>query len=133
MTTTENRVHGRVSARAAWGVFAILLVAFAVFESVKYGGATWLVLVIGLVGPDLAMVAGIGQPHARGQLPARAVRLYNLVHQALLPLALLAAVTVLPLPDPVLPFTLGLAWLAHIAIDRACGYGLRTAQGWLRA
>lgn len=26
-------------------------------------------------------------------------------------------------------FTLGLAWLAHICLDRALGYGLRTREG----
>jgi hypothetical protein len=29
-------------------------------------------------------------------------------------------------------FTGGLAWLAHVAIDRAAGFGLRTRQGLRR-
>jgi hypothetical protein len=29
-------------------------------------------------------------------------------------------------------FTFALAWLAHIAVDRASGYGLRDKQGWQR-
>ncbi|MFK4098344.1 DUF4260 family protein [Streptomyces anthocyanicus] len=29
-------------------------------------------------------------------------------------------------------FTFGIAWLLHIALDRALGYGLRTADGWQR-
>jgi hypothetical protein len=26
----------------------------------------------------------------------------------------------------------GLAWSAHVLVDRACGYGLRRADGWQR-
>lgn len=29
-------------------------------------------------------------------------------------------------------FNFGLAWLVHIAADRALGYGLRTPDGWQR-
>jgi hypothetical protein len=29
-------------------------------------------------------------------------------------------------------FPFALAWLAHIAVDRASGYGLRDKQGWQR-
>lgn len=132
MITTDSRVRGRATTRVAWAALGIGQLAFALFESVKHGGATWALLAVGLIGPDLAMLAGNGQPHERGQLPPRAVGPYNALHQPFLPLAVLAAVIVVPLPDPAAPFTLGLAWLAHIAVDRACGYGPRTAEGWQR-
>jgi len=86
-------------------------------------------LVFGIV-PHLTVLAGIRQPHARGQLAPRAVPLFNTMHRPVLPLAALglAAAGVLP------PFWLvgALAWLSHIVVDRAFGDGLRTTDGFLR-
>jgi len=81
------------------------------------------------VAPHLSVLAGIGQPHARGQLAPRAVPLFNAMHHPALPLAMLglAAAGVLS------PFWLvgALAWLAHIVVDWAFGDGLRSANGFL--
>ena len=54
-------------------------------------------LVFGIV-PHLTVLAGIRQPHARGQLAPRAVPLFNTMHRPVLPLAALglAAAGVLP-------------------------------------
>jgi len=46
------------------------------------------------------------------------------------PLALLVACTFWILPAPL--FTGGLAWLGHVAVDRAAGFGLRGPQGFQR-
>jgi len=105
-------------------------------------------VLLAAVLPDLTFLLGIGQPHGRGQLPARAVPAYNLAHRPILPLlviglsvgALLAARVLNAEIDtwesaraiPLLAYAAGLAWLAHIAIDRACGFGLRTPDGWQR-
>jgi hypothetical protein len=58
------------------------------------------------------------------------VPLYNLVHRPAWPLILITAALfdVLPLWC----FVAGFSWLAHIAFDRASGFGLRTKAGWQR-
>ncbi|ADB50026.1 DUF4260 family protein [Conexibacter woesei] len=117
------------AARAVYAGLAVLLLAFALFEIVKHGA--WLPGLAGLLGPDLALLAGAGAGLARGQLHPRAVPLYNALHRWWPALAL----TLIALPDPV-PLSLfiaGVAWCAHIAVDRACGYGLRDHEGFQRA
>jgi hypothetical protein len=59
------------------------------------------------------------------------VRLYNLVHRPWLPLASMTVSALVGQPAAAL-FTLGCAWLAYVAIDRACGYGLRAPDGFRR-
>ena len=56
---------------------------------------------------------------------------YNAAHRVWVPVLLLAVYTVSPLTWAPL-FAAGLGWLAHIAVDRACGYGLRSAAGFQR-
>ena len=90
----------------------------------------WLVplLVFGIV-PHLTVLMGIGQPHERGQLGPRAVPLFNLMHQPLLPALMLGLASAGFLSQ----FWLvgALAWLSHIVTDRAMGDGLRGADGFL--
>lgn len=120
-----------MTARVVSGALAVPLVAFLVFEMVVHGGATWWTAPLGLLGPDLAFLAAIGQPAEHGRPPARAVPVYNLVHRPWLPLALLAVVT-FDGPAPAAYFVLGLAWLVHICLDRLCGFGLRAPDGSVR-
>ena len=68
-----------------------------------------------LLAPDLAFVVFVF-----GVKPG--VAAYNAVHRPLVPIALLALALVTRLRLGVL---LALIWLAHIAMDRAAGYGLR--------
>ncbi len=75
----------------------------------------WLTLAIFALAPDLAMVG-----YAFG--PRAGARLYNLAHTYLAP-ALLAAIGLWALPA-LLP--VACVWLAHIGIDRALGYGLKS-------
>jgi hypothetical protein len=105
---------------------ALLCLAIAAFTSTDTGW--WVFPMFGL-GPDLAFLAGIGQgvPIERGQMPSRAVPLYNALHRLWGPLALTAAGLVPAAPDWVL--VAGLIWGFHVAFDRALGYGLRTADG----
>lgn len=123
--------------RIGWGVATLAVIGFAGFEAVKYGGWAWAALALGLLGPDLTLLAGLGadpDEHGNGRLAPRAVPAYNLVHRALLPMLLIAIVAVLPIPhSQFVPwFVLGLAWFGHIAVDRAAGYRLRDADGWVR-
>jgi hypothetical protein len=117
--------------RVAYGVGAVVLLvsSIAVFVNVDAG---WWVFPVFALGPDLAFLAGIGQMGSleRGQMPARAVPLYNALHRIWGPLVLglLAAAGLLP---PAL-LVGALVWGFHIFFDRALGYGLRTRDGYQR-
>jgi hypothetical protein len=54
------------------------------------------------------------------------------MHRPIVPIVVMAVPVALGAGGTAVPFTFGLAWLAHIALDRALGYGLRTADGWQR-
>ncbi|MFB4297452.1 DUF4260 family protein [Actinomadura sp. NTSP31] len=122
-----------IARRAAWAANALFWSAFAVLEGVNHGWLAALVAVAFFIAPDLTFLAGARDAHTveRGQLPARAVPYYNTAHRALIPLALMALYTVAPITWA--PIFAGLCgWLAHISIDRAVGYGLRTKDGFQR-
>jgi hypothetical protein len=89
---------------------------------VAYGAAdlSWWAFAALFLLPDLSMVA-----YARG--PRIGARFYNLAHTSVLPLAL-ALIGFLVASDVAL--AIGLAWLAHIAADRALGYGLKRPTGF---
>lgn len=97
--------------------FAVLVVAV-----VAYGafGFSWWVFAALVLLPDLSMLA-----YARG--PRFGARAYNLVHTSVLPFAL-ALVGFFWSSDAAL--AAGLAWLAHIGLDRAVGYGLKRPTGF---
>jgi hypothetical protein len=85
------------------------------------------------LGPDLPLLAGGPKGGAKGQLRPQAVPLYNAVHHVAGPL-LLGAAAALGLLGPDRAWLAGaLAWGAHIALDRAVGFGPRTADGFQRA
>jgi Domain of unknown function (DUF4260) len=115
--------------RAAWLAVGAMALALAAGWMIRDElGATPLVLF--LLMPDLAFVAGAGAHAERGQLAARAVPIYNAAHRTVGPVS----VIVLALAGGLSTWWLvaGLAWLAHVALDRGFGFGLRTAEGWQR-
>ena len=123
--------------RILWSVLAVVLLAFVVFEGVKYGWVAAAVIVAFAILPDLALVGAFAE---RGRLKPSRVQVYNLVHQPLIPLAVIVVSIVAPIPSlgwglrgGLELFLAGLAWLLHIAIDRAAGYGVREADGSIRA
>ena len=140
------RPHHRLR-RLVWLVFGVVLAAFAIFEVIVHDLGPVPIVLFGLL-PDLTFIFGIGQVHERGQLPPRAVRPYNLAHRLVIPvaligLALLGLLTARLLNDepaafeaarrlPLLVYVAGISWLAHLALDRAFGFGLRTPDGWQR-
>lgn len=88
-------------------------------------------LAIGIIGPDLSFLAAIGAPNQpNGALARRAVRPYNAMHHPIGPLV--AIVTGFLVGAPLVS-VVGLAWLSHLAWDRGLGYGLRNADGTIRA
>jgi len=145
-TTTIAPPTGRISVatiatRIGWFMVWAFVTAFAWFEVVKHGylegsAIDAIVLTTVAVGafvlPDLTFLAGAGQPVRKGFLPTRAVPYYNAMHRFLPPflLSLLVGVGLAPLGTVGLGlFVAGLSWMAHVALDRAAGYGLRNADG----
>lgn len=93
----------------ALALFAVSLVAFHAL-----GGNWWLFALL-ILAPDLAMLGfAIGAKTG--------ARLYNLVHSYVFPLTLGA---IGYFGNSSLVVTLALIWVAHIALDRAIGYGLK--------
>ncbi|MEU4446164.1 DUF4260 family protein [Actinosynnema sp. NPDC050801] len=114
--------------RVAWAALAVFLLAFIVLEVINHGGSALIGALLLLIAPDLTMVIGAGAA-GHGRLSPKAVPYYNLVHRPWIPLAVLVCYSFGALGDWVPLFTAGLGWLAHIALDRAFGYGLRERDG----
>jgi hypothetical protein len=91
------------------------------------GAGTWQIWAF-LAGPDVALLLGIAPGLAKGQLHPRAVPLYNALHRLGGPV-LLGLVSIWLGPAWLAG---ALAWAAHIFMDRAFGYGLRTPEGFVR-
>ena len=108
---------------AALGGAAALAAAFLLAGADSWQLWTFLVL------PDLGLLAGISGGLRPGQLHPRAVPLYNALHVPAGPVLL----ALLSLALGIDWLAGGLAWLAHIAIDRSLGYRLRTKDGFIRA
>ena len=126
-TTTTIRGRGIPAAarRTAWLAWSAFLLAFAILEGVNHGAAAWAALAGGLIAPDLTFLAAAGarEPAVRGQLPRRAVPLYNTAHRTWIPLALTAAYTVAPLDIPALldaegPEALTMRRIAAFSVSR---------------
>ena len=122
------------------GLWAFLT-AFAGFEVVKHGfvngsplhAFALTVTAVGFfIAPDLTFIIGIGDDVPHGSLSTRAVPYYNAMHRMLVALAFTTVIGVglAPLaPIPLALFIGGLSWMAHIAMDRTAGYGLRNRDG----
>ncbi|HEY7258017.1 MAG TPA: DUF4260 family protein [Gaiellales bacterium] len=117
-----------MTSRLAYAGLAVVLVAALAFEVATSDTPWWLVVAF-LLGPDIALFAGIGSGLEKGQLHPRAVPLYNALHRYWGPAAL--ALASLVLPEGWL--AAALAWAVHVSVDRAVGYGLRTAEGFQRS
>ncbi|GFN31390.1 DUF4260 domain-containing protein [Paenibacillus xylaniclasticus] len=94
-----------------------LLVLAGAIVSYAELGYSWILFGILFFLPDAAMV---------GYLINKGVgaRIYNLFHNYAAPMVLLAAGYFF---TESLPVSMALIWIAHIAMDRAIGYGLKYA------
>ena len=129
-----------LSSRWLWTLVWVALTAFIGFELAKHGyvGATGdaVILTASAVGffiaPDLTFLTGLGDPVSKRMMSPRAVPYYNAMHRIEPPLILTVGIGVLIAPLGLLgiaAFIGGLSWMAHIAMDRTAGYGLRNADG----
>jgi hypothetical protein len=118
----------QVVKRVAWAVLAVFLLAFIVLEVVNHGSSALVAALLFLIAPDLTMFIGAGAAD-KGKLSPKAVPYYNFMHRPGIAPAVLVVYSVGGLGDWVPLFTAGLGWLAHIALDRAFGYGLRARDG----
>ena len=91
---------------------ALLVLALAIYWD---RSESWLLFALLILAPDLSFIAAIAGPEA-------GLRSYNLAHTAIGP-AILAVLGIFV--DWDLGITLALIWCAHIALDRAIGYGLK--------
>ena len=117
----------RLARRHLWLIPGLAIAFYANAQAGEHGLGIGVLLLFGII-PHLPALLGVGQPHARGQMAARAVPLFNVMHHPAPPLLVLglAAAGILS------PFWLvgALAWFSHIVVDLAFGSGLRTADGW---
>lgn len=121
---TALRTPGSAVRRAAYGIAGIGLLAAGVAATVATA-AGWPVIVAAAVAADLTLLTGISD----GRLHRRGVRAYNAMHRLHGPATLaLSGVALGPVA-----LVAGLAWGAHVCLDRAAGYGLRAPDGTIRA
>lgn len=124
-----------------WFSLWMFLTVFALFEVIKhgyvYGSPAYAIgltaaAVGAFVAPDLTFVIGLGDSVAKGSISPKAVPFYNGAHRmaAAFAFTTLIGLGLAPLGSSALAvFIGGLSWMAHIAMDRAAGYGLRNADG----
>jgi hypothetical protein len=123
--------------RILLGVLALGLVAFLIVQAATHGWAAGGVILVFALLPDVALIGAFARDLGPGRMNPRNVRLYNVLHSLWIPAALIAA-SFLPWPELALRSGLevllaGVAWLAHVVVDRALGYGFRDADGRIRS
>ncbi|ROT31278.1 DUF4260 family protein [Micromonospora sp. HM5-17] len=105
-------------------VEAGVIAALAVVVTVAAGYAWWWLLALFLLF-DLSMLG-----YLRG--PRVGALCYNLGHSYALPALLGAVAVVMAARDEPVTWlgVVAVAWVFHIAVDRALGYGLKTTRGF---
>ncbi|CAM3034931.1 DUF4260 family protein [Streptomyces albus] len=98
----------------------------ALYAGVRLGGPRDRLLWTCAVLPDVALLYGAASAPTFDPLPRYAVRPYNVLHSPGVPLVLLGAARAVRSRRPAVA---ACGWLAHIAVDRAWGYGPRAADG----
>jgi hypothetical protein len=114
--------------RIAYAALGLSAVGLAIWVAVTQHSGGWLIVIFA-IAPDLSFLAGMGSGLEQGQLHPRAVPIYNAVHRFWVPALMVAGGLVTWSPNWL---AAGLAWTAHIGIDRSLGFGLRTPDGFQR-
>lgn len=115
--------------RIGYALAGLAALAVAVHVAIQGDGQAVTAAVVLAIAPDVPLAFGFTSGLEKGRLHPRAVPAYNATHR------LVGPTVVLVLGFLLLSHTLGaagFAWLAHVLIDRACGFGLRTREGWQR-
>ncbi|MBZ9683019.1 DUF4260 domain-containing protein [Mesorhizobium sp. ESP6-5] len=101
--------------RLEWAVAAAAAIVF-------YGatGVSWWLFALLILAPDLSMLGYLGGPRV-GAIA------YNALHILIVPVLVLLAGH---LAGSAVGNAVALIWIAHIAIDRALGYGLKLSTGF---
>ena len=94
--------------------------ALAALVAYHFSGGSWRLFALLILAPDLSMLGYLGGPRLGAWC-------YNAVHSWIAPVALWLAA--LALGSPLLT-QLALILAAHVAIDRALGYGLKRESGF---
>jgi hypothetical protein len=84
-------------------------------------GGSWLLFAVLILAPDLSMLGYLAGPRVGAYA-------YNAVHVLFWPVVLI--LLGLLMSERWVLLHVGLIWLAHIAIDRALGYGLKLPTGF---
>ena len=108
-----------------WLVPGIALALVANAQSSEHGLGIVPVILFGIL-PHLPVLV-LWLTRRRGTLGARAMLLFNALHQPLVPVAIVGVALTGLLSS--LWLVAGLAWLGHIVVDWGMGDGLRTADG----
>ncbi|RUT95111.1 DUF4260 family protein [Mesorhizobium sp. USDA-HM6] len=97
-----------------------IAVAVAAIIFYKMTGVSWWLFALLILAPDLSMLGYLAGPRV-GAIA------YNALHILIAPLVLALAGVVLAGP---ITTAVAVVWIAHIAIDRALGYGLKLSTGF---
>jgi deazaflavin-dependent oxidoreductase (nitroreductase family) len=115
--------------RHLWLVPGLAVAILANIQATEHGLGILPLLAFG-IAPHLPALAGVGRGHARGQLPPRAVPLFNAMHHPALPMALIG-IALTGIAPPI--WLVGaMAWVSHIIVDWALGDGMRAPDGFRR-
>jgi hypothetical protein len=114
--------------KLAYAALGFVATALAI-STVVTQHASWWPLVVFAIAPDVTLLYGTSRGLERGQLHPRAVPIYNAVHRYWAPGVLVVVMFLVRSPEWM---AAGLAWIAHISLDRSLGFGLRTREGFQR-
>ncbi len=129
MASRLSALQPLTASKPFWGIAAATTATAGIWLGT--GAPHGILAYIGFaIMPDIALLAGIGPGLEKGQLHPRAVRLYNALHTLTLPVAIAIATAAFGWSHAW--FAAALGWTAHIAVDRALGYGKRASNGFQR-
>jgi deazaflavin-dependent oxidoreductase (nitroreductase family) len=118
----------RLRLRHLWILPGLAIAVFASGQAEALGVGIVPLLVFS-IAPDVPRLLGLGQPHAPGQMPRRALPGFNVMHHPLPPLAMLGLGVAGVLPAAL---TVGaIAWLGHLVIGLGVGDRRRRPDGFI--
>jgi len=115
--------------RIGYAVAGLAAIVATVIVAARGDGWAVTAAIVLAIAPDVPLFFGFGPGLGKGQLHPRAVPAYNAAHRLAGPAVVLVLAA---LTGSLTAGAAGLAWLAHVLVDRAAGYNLRTPDGWQR-